>query len=100
MTTDARNLDLLVVADHASERTSAPTLQALGLAHRRPQSGGDVGRDVVAAGRDHARMRDATIDVEKQIRSSTPDVNDADADLLFVVAEHGLGACERFEHDI
>ena len=92
---DAGDLDLLVVGDHPAECASGVALQPVGLGHRRAQARRDVARDVVAAHRDDAGVRDAAVDVEQDVGRAAADVDDGDADLLLVVAEHGLGARQR-----
>ena len=100
LSADARDLDLLVVGDHAAERAAEEALQAVGLGHRRAQARGDVVRDVVAADRDDARVGDAAVDVEEDVGRAAADVDDRDADLALVVGEDGLGARERLEDDV
>ena len=72
---DAGDLDLFVVADHASERAAGEALEAIGLGHRRAKARGDVARDVVAADGDDARVRDAAVDVEQDVGRAAADVD-------------------------
>ena len=69
MSADARHFDFFVVANHSRERATGESLQAIGFRHRRAKARGDVARDVVAADGNHARVRDAAVDVENEIRS-------------------------------
>jgi hypothetical protein len=75
-------------------------LDALGLAHRRAEPGGDVVGEVDPAERDHRGVHERAVDVDHDVGGAAADVDHGDADLALVLGEHRLGAREGLEHQL
>jgi hypothetical protein len=82
---DAGDLHFLFVGHHATESAAEVALETLRLAHRRPETRGDVVRDVVASDRNDAGVGDSPLDVEEQVGRAAADVDDRDAYFLLVL---------------
>src|SRR5512138_980143 len=100
MPTHARHFDFLVIRNHPSQGTTVVALQTLCFRYGSSQSSSDVARDVVATGRYHGHVRNAAVHVQDDVSCATANVDDRDANLLFVIAHHGVGAGQGLEHDV
>src|SRR5690606_9659690 len=76
MAAHAGHLDLFVVGDHAAESAAVVALQTLGLRHGGAEPGRDVVGDVVSAGGNGARVHDAAVRIQEDVRGATADVDD------------------------
>src|SRR5438046_4415272 len=96
----ARNLHRLVFVDHARERAAAFALDLLRVGHRRPQTHGDVVREVIAADADHGGVPEAAALVDRDIGRAAADVADRGAELLLVLGQHGLARGDLLGHGL
>src|ERR1700682_5879011 len=97
---DLPHLDLLRVVDHLGERVAVVELEHLCLVERGPQSDGNVAGDVVAADGQHRHVSCRTFVIDDHVGGAGADLDEADAELDLLRAEHALTAGESRADDV
>ena len=82
------------------ERAGVADLDVLGVLRRRAHGDGDVVGHLVAGDRDHRRVADRAVGEHREVRGAAADVDQAHAQLLLIVGEHGEARCELLEHHV
>jgi hypothetical protein len=95
---DARHLDVLVDA-LGRQGAGVADLDVLGVLGRRAQGHGDVVGDLIAGDGDDG-VADGAIGEHGEVGGAAADVDQADAELLLVLAEHRVAGTELAEHQV
>ena len=97
---DRGHLDALVGIGELRERAGVTDLDVLGVLRRRAHRHRDVVGHLVTGDRDHRGVADRAVGEHRQIRGAAADVDQAHAELLLVLGEHGEAGGELLEHDV
>jgi hypothetical protein len=60
----------------------------------------NVVRHLVAGDRDHGRVTNRTAREHRDVGRAAADIHQANAEVFFVVVQHGLGRCKRLQHHV
>src|SRR6266704_2575375 len=97
---DARDLDHLAGFRELPERAAVADLELLGFGSRRAQGHRDIVGDLIAGDRYDGRMADRAFAEHRDVARSAADVDQAHAELFFVLGERGERGRKRLQDQI
>src|SRR6266581_2808775 len=97
---DARDLDHLAGFGELPERAAVADLELLGFGSRRAQGHCDIVGDLIAGDRYDGRMADRAFAEHRDVARSAADVDQAHAELFFVLGERGERGRKRLQDQI
>src|SRR5580704_2587508 len=97
---DRRHLDFIALGNQRRHRVAKVLLKRLRIRQPRTHADREIAGKVVAADRNHGRVRDRTLLKNDQIARTSPQIDEADAQFTLVGPQHRVRASQRLKNGV